>query len=91
MSLGKPEQEAIALARVQLEAAGVWDPDNDLDSLVDRFIVRADKQRALDEFRLAVSERCNRIPLGHIVGTVASTTCPWLWAAAYLSRARTAR
>lgn len=71
MSLDKHEQEAIAKARVQLEAAGVWDPDNDLDSLVDRFIVRADKQRALDEFRLAVSERCNRIPLGHIVGTVA--------------------
>ncbi|MFJ4134882.1 HemK/PrmC family methyltransferase [Pseudomonas cyclaminis] len=76
MSLGKQEQEAIALARVQLEAAGVWDPDNDLDSLVDRFIVRADKQRALDEFRLAVSERCNRIPLGHIVGTVAFDDLP---------------
>lgn len=67
MSLDKHEQEAIAKARVQLEAAGVWDPDNDLDSLVDRFIVRADKQRALDEFRLAVSERCNRIPFFYIV------------------------
>lgn len=67
MSLDKHEQEAIAKARVQLEAAGVWDPDNDLDSLVDRFIVRADKQRALDEFRLAVSERCNRILFFFIV------------------------
>lgn len=70
MSLGKYEQEAIAQARVMLEEAGVWDPDSDLSSLVDRFIVRTDKQRALDEFRLAVSERCNRIPLGHILGTV---------------------
>ncbi|UOK37063.1 peptide chain release factor N(5)-glutamine methyltransferase [Pseudomonas palleroniana] len=70
MSLGKFEREAIAQARAQLEASGIWDPDNDLSSLVDRFIVRTDKQRALDEFRLAVSERCNRIPLGHILGSV---------------------
>ena len=70
MSLGKYEQEVIAQARVMLEAAGVWDSDSDLNSLVDRFIVRADKQRALEEFKLAVSERCNRIPLGHILGTV---------------------
>lgn len=46
MNLGKYEQAAIARARVLLEAAGVWDPDGDLSSLVDRFIVRADKQRA---------------------------------------------
>lgn len=70
MNLGKYEQEAIARARVSLEAAGVWDPVGDLSSLVDRFIARADKQRALDEFKLAVSERCNRIPLGYILGTV---------------------
>lgn len=70
MSLDKYELEAIAQARVLLEAAGVWDTDSDLSSLVDRFLVRADKQRALDEFRLAVSERCNRVPLGHILGTV---------------------
>ncbi|AZF42231.1 Para-amino-L-phenylalanine methyltransferase [Pseudomonas sp. R1-43-08] len=70
MRLGKYEQEAIAQARVLLEEAGVWDPDNDLSSLVDRFIARTDRQRALDEFRLAVSERCNRIPLGHILGIV---------------------
>lgn len=70
MNLGEHEREAIAQARTLLEEAGVWDPDSDLSGLVDRFIVRADKQRALDEFRLAVSERCNRIPLGHILGTV---------------------
>ncbi|TFY89669.1 peptide chain release factor N(5)-glutamine methyltransferase [Pseudomonas nabeulensis] len=70
MSLGKYEEEAIILARAQLEAADIWDPEGDLNSLVDRFIVRSDKQRALNEFTLAVSERCSRIPLGHILGTV---------------------
>lgn len=70
MSLGKHEQEAITRARALLEAADIWDPEGDLNSLIDRFIVRSDKQRALDEFTLAVRERCSRIPLGHILGTV---------------------
>jgi release factor glutamine methyltransferase len=70
MNLDKREQQAVAHARNLLIEASVWDLDNDLNCLVDRFLVRANKERALDEFMLAVNERCNRIPLGHIVGAV---------------------
>ncbi|MBF8740972.1 N5-glutamine methyltransferase family protein [Pseudomonas guariconensis] len=71
MILDNVEQEAVSLARQLLEEAGVWDSEGDLKCLVDRFLVRANKKQALDEFMIAVDERCNRIPLGHIVGTVA--------------------
>jgi release factor glutamine methyltransferase len=70
MNLDKREQQAVAHARNLLIEASIWDLDNDLNCLVDRFLVRANKERALDEFMLAVNERCNRIPLGHIVGAV---------------------
>ncbi|WP_439878570.1 HemK/PrmC family methyltransferase [Pseudomonas prosekii] len=61
---------AIIQARAMLQESGVWSVEDDLSCLVDRFIERANKKRALEEFMLAVQERCNRIPLGHIIGTV---------------------
>lgn len=70
MSLTDREYLAINQARAMLQKSGVWSLEDDLSCLVDRFIERADKGRALEEFMLAVHERCNRIPLGHIVGTV---------------------
>ncbi|MCT8946930.1 HemK/PrmC family methyltransferase [Pseudomonas sp. A1437] len=70
MSLSERECIAIHQARALLQESGVWSLEEDLSCLVDRFIERADKKRALEEFMLAVHERCNRIPLGHIVGTV---------------------
>ncbi|TPG66866.1 HemK/PrmC family methyltransferase [Pseudomonas arsenicoxydans] len=70
MSLTDREYLAINQARAMLQESGVWSLEDDLSCLVDRFIERADKGRALEEFMLAVQERCNRIPLGHIVGTV---------------------
>ncbi|MEO8644751.1 HemK/PrmC family methyltransferase [Pseudomonas sp.] len=70
MSLTDRECRAINQAKALLRGAGVWDVDGDLNCLVDRYIERSDKVRALDEFMLAVKERCNRIPLGHIIGVV---------------------
>jgi len=70
MSLTERELLAIDQARELLQNSGVWSLEEDLSCLVDRFIERADKSLALEEFILAVQERCNRIPLGHIVGTV---------------------
>ena len=70
MSLTDREYLAISQARTMLQTSGVWDLEDDLSCLIDRYIERADKSRALDEFMLAVQERCNRIPLGHIVGMV---------------------
>lgn len=70
MSLTDREYLAISQARAMLQASGVWDLEADLSCLIDRYIERVDKSRALDEFMLAVKERCNRIPLGHIVGMV---------------------
>ncbi|WP_456022528.1 HemK/PrmC family methyltransferase [Pseudomonas protegens] len=70
MSLTELEFLAIDQARELLQKSGVWSLEEDLSCLVDRFIERADKSLALEEFMLAVQERCNRIPLGHIVGTV---------------------
>ncbi|MEB0223907.1 HemK/PrmC family methyltransferase [Pseudomonas sp. 10S4] len=76
MSLTDREQLAIDQARVLLRESGVWDLEDDLSCLIDRYIERANKNRALDEFMLAVKERCNRIPLGHIVGTVEFDSMP---------------
>ncbi|MHC8411701.1 HemK/PrmC family methyltransferase [Pseudomonas sp. Hz4] len=70
MSLTDREYLAISQARAMLQASGVWDLEEDLSCLIDRYIERVDKSRALNEFMLAVKERCNRIPLGHIVGMV---------------------
>ncbi|MGF6287740.1 HemK/PrmC family methyltransferase [Pseudomonas silensiensis] len=70
MSLTDREYLAISQARAMLESSGVWDLEADLSCLIDRYIERVDKSRALDEFMIAVKERCNRIPLGHIVGMV---------------------
>lgn len=55
-----------------LAGAGVWDPDGDLQALIDQHF---GGNRMLDDPRLAafqadVAERCARIPLGHILGTV---------------------
>lgn len=76
MSLTDREQLAIKQARVLLRESGVWDLENDLSCLIDRYIERTNKNRALDEFMLAVKERCNRIPLGHIIGTVEFDNMP---------------
>lgn len=70
MSLTDREYLAISQARAMLLESGVWDLEEDLSCLIDRYIERVDKCRALDEFMLAVQERCNRVPLGHIVGMV---------------------
>lgn len=70
MTLDKLEQQAVARARQLLKEANVWGADDDLHCLVDRFLVRANKKQAIDEFIAAVNERCSRIPLGHIVGVV---------------------
>lgn len=70
MSLTNREYVAISQARAMLRDSGVWDVEKDLSCLIDRFIERLDKSRAIEQFMLAVQERCNRIPLGHIVGMV---------------------
>jgi release factor glutamine methyltransferase len=70
MSLTDREYLAINQARAMLQESGVWDLEEDLSCLIDRYIERVDKGRAIEEFMLAVQERCNRIPLGHIVGMV---------------------
>lgn len=76
MILDELEQLAVARARQLLKEANVWDLDDDLNCLVDRFLIRANRKRALDEFMVAVSERCNRVPLGHIVGGVVFDELP---------------
>ncbi|WP_350305093.1 HemK/PrmC family methyltransferase [Photorhabdus viridis] len=68
MNFSLKDQVAIDRARELLAEAGVWDVETDLDCLIDRYLERRCKDRARDEFMLAVHERCNRIPLGHIVG-----------------------
>lgn len=55
-----------------LAGAGVWDPDGDLKAIVDQHF---GGNRMLDDQRLAdfqadVAERCARIPLGHVLGSV---------------------
>ncbi|MEU6479366.1 HemK/PrmC family methyltransferase [Streptomyces sp. NPDC047017] len=57
-------------ARERLAAAGVWDVEGDLSALADRFLVRADPEAARAEFEAALAERCARVPLGHITGSV---------------------
>ena len=64
------EQRAISQAQKILQEADIWDVENDLACLVDRFVKRIDSERALDEFMMAVKERCSRVPLGHILGGV---------------------
>ncbi|AXG48516.1 HemK family protein methyltransferase [Photorhabdus laumondii subsp. laumondii] len=70
MSFSLKDQVVIDNARKLLSEADVWDVETDLTCLIDRYLERRCKDRARDEFMLAVHERCNRIPLGHIVGTV---------------------
>ena len=70
MSLTDRECLAINQARTKLQDSGIWDLEEDLSCLIDRYIERVDKNRALEEFMLAVQERCNRVPLGHIIGMV---------------------
>ncbi|KQN45012.1 modification methylase hemk precursor [Pseudomonas sp. Leaf48] len=70
MSLTDREYFAIGQARAMLQESGVWSLEEDLSCLIDRYIERLDKSRAIEEFMLAVQERCNRVPLGHIVGMV---------------------
>lgn len=70
MTYAECERRAISQAHAMLQEAGVWDVAGDLACLVDRFIKRIGSERALDEFMMAVKERCGRVPLGHIVGEV---------------------
>lgn len=70
MTRDERTEAVLGQARERLAAAGVWDVDGDLSALVDRFLVRSDPDAALAEFETAVAERCDRIPLGHITGSV---------------------
>ncbi|MFF1545113.1 N5-glutamine methyltransferase family protein [Streptomyces sp. NPDC058291] len=56
-------------ARARLAEAGVWDVEGDLAALRERFLTE-DAPAAVARFEAAVAERCRRIPLGHIVGSV---------------------
>ncbi|WP_329413767.1 peptide chain release factor N(5)-glutamine methyltransferase [Streptomyces sp. NBC_00704] len=55
-------------ARARLAEAGVWDVDGDLAALGERFLTGG--AAAVARFEAAVAERCRRIPLGHITGSV---------------------
>lgn len=56
-------------ARARLTEAGVWDVEGDLAALRERFLAGG-TPAALARFEAAVAERCRRIPLGHITGSV---------------------
>jgi release factor glutamine methyltransferase len=59
-----------AKARAALEGAGVWDPVQDLQAIVDKHFNTGglpDPKR-MAGFRQDIAERCARIPLGHILG-----------------------
>ncbi len=70
MSLCGADLRAVDQARALLRESGIWDVENDLSCLIDRYLYRHCAQRARQEFMLAVRERCRRIPLAHIVGAV---------------------
>lgn len=70
MSFSQDDKNIIENARKLLSEAGIWDVESDLDSLVDRYLERNNKEQARNEFMLAVYERCNRIPLGHIINSI---------------------
>ncbi|MDE9541041.1 N5-glutamine methyltransferase family protein [Xenorhabdus bovienii] len=70
MSFSHEYQIFIENARKLLSEAGIWDVESDLECLVDRYLERNNKEQARNEFMLAVYERCNRIPLGHIVNSI---------------------
>jgi release factor glutamine methyltransferase len=63
-------EEALRRARERLADAGVWDVTGDLETLADCFLGRVDPPTALARFQAAVAERCARIPLAHITGSV---------------------
>ncbi|MFI5824007.1 N5-glutamine methyltransferase family protein [Streptomyces rishiriensis] len=56
-------------ARARLAEAGVWDVEGDLAALQERFLAGG-TAAAVARFEAAVAERCRRIPLGHIIGSV---------------------
>ncbi|MDC9592609.1 HemK/PrmC family methyltransferase [Xenorhabdus sp. IM139775] len=70
MNFSHEYQVFIDNARKLLSEAGIWDVESDLECLIDRYLERSNKEQAYNEFMLAVYERCNRIPLGHIVNSV---------------------
>ncbi|CDG19023.1 N5-glutamine methyltransferase family protein [Xenorhabdus doucetiae] len=70
MNFSHEYQIFIDNARKLLSEAGIWDVESDLECLVDRYLERRNKEQAYNEFMLAVYERCNRIPLGHIVNSI---------------------
>ncbi|OEV11239.1 N5-glutamine methyltransferase family protein [Streptomyces nanshensis] len=64
------EARAVEQARARLTEAGVWDVEGDVAALADRFLGGRRPERSLARFEAAVTERCARIPLGHITGSV---------------------
>ncbi|MGV9563458.1 N5-glutamine methyltransferase family protein [Streptomyces sp. NPDC003480] len=70
MTRDETPEATLRRARERLTEAGVWDVEGDLSALVDRFLHRAEPVGAHAEFEAAVAERCARIPLGHITGSV---------------------
>ncbi|MEU6479733.1 HemK/PrmC family methyltransferase [Streptomyces sp. NPDC047017] len=56
-------------ARARLTEAGVPNVEGDLNALQERFPPDA-SPHALARFETAVAERCRRIPLGHLIGSV---------------------
>ncbi|WP_082484631.1 N5-glutamine methyltransferase family protein [Pseudomonas sp. Leaf129] len=68
MSTELEQERACALAA--LLKAGVWDAEGDLQALVEQNFPSTEvlSDRAVKTFRQDVSERCLRIPLGHILG-----------------------
>lgn len=62
-------QSVLDAARVRLTEAGVWDVEGDLTALQERFLT-GESAAAVARFEAAVAERCRRIPLGHITGSV---------------------
>lgn len=61
-----------AYALTALVKAGVWDAEEDLQALFEQHFASdtVSNDRALAAFRQDVSERCLRMPLGHILGYV---------------------
>ncbi|EJS45864.1 TPA: peptide chain release factor N(5)-glutamine methyltransferase [Bacillus thuringiensis] len=56
-----------------LKNSGVWDPEGDYEKIYNKYRFRETGQdvgKEIKEFEADINERCNRIPLGHILGYV---------------------
>ena len=64
MSLTDCEHFAVNRARAMLQESGVWSFEEDLSCLIDRYIERGDKVRALEEFMLRLKSAVIEFLLG---------------------------